>query len=142
MLTKKLRTTPLMSFLSLICLSSCSIYQHDFDCPPPNGIPCTSVTEIEAMIVETSKGPDLLPGPATDEKGCCFFCGQKKLKGCTSYSQKNNTTKIWICSQIQDGVSVKGYYVKEKQKGNTTTDQEFEPEDFFINSNCYSLSQD
>ena len=42
-----------------IFLSACSIYKQEFDCEPPKGVPCTSETDLEAMIIETNKGPDL-----------------------------------------------------------------------------------
>lgn len=43
--------------------ASCSqVYEQTFDCPPAKGVPCTSVTDLEAMIVETKTGPDVFIG--------------------------------------------------------------------------------
>lgn len=38
------------------------MYKKDFDCPPGNGIPCTSVSKLESMIVETQCGEDTFLG--------------------------------------------------------------------------------
>lgn len=91
-------------FSCLICslLASCSIYKQQFDCPPPKGIPCTSVTEIESMIVETEQGADLLVVPAVKHEKNCFWYGKKGVEA--SSFQKH---QIWICPQDQ---SSKGYY--------------------------------
>lgn len=35
------------------------MYKRDFDCKPAEGVPCTSVTTLEKMIVETPCGPDV-----------------------------------------------------------------------------------
>lgn len=92
-------------FSCLICslLSSCSIYKQQFDCPPPKGIPCTSVTEIESMIVETEQGADLLVVPAVKQEKGCFWCGKKDVDAPPSFQKR----QIWICPQDQ---SSKGYY--------------------------------
>lgn len=50
-------------FFLLVGLTSCSsIYENNFDCQPCRGVPCTSVTEIESMIVETSVGENVFIG--------------------------------------------------------------------------------
>jgi len=46
----------------LLFLPSCSIYRQNFDCPPEGGVSCTSVSDLEQMIVETKQGPDLFFG--------------------------------------------------------------------------------
>jgi hypothetical protein len=50
----------------LICLTillcSCSSYRKNFDCPPGCGIPCTSVSTLEKMIVESPCGQDVFLG--------------------------------------------------------------------------------
>lgn len=38
--------------LSLLCLGSCSSYQTDFDCDVARGVPCTSLSDISALIDE------------------------------------------------------------------------------------------
>ena len=45
-----------------LIFASCSIYRQQFDCPPDPGVPCTSVSDLEQMIVETQEGPDLFLG--------------------------------------------------------------------------------
>lgn len=39
--------------LFLLTLCSCQTYRSNFDCSPGKGVRCTSVTDIEKMIVET-----------------------------------------------------------------------------------------
>ncbi len=41
------------------------MYKSQFDCPPSPGIPCTSVTDLESMIVEMHRGPNLIAGSQT-----------------------------------------------------------------------------
>jgi len=48
-----------IALIFLLTLTSCAMYQQDFDCPPPCGVPCTSVTDLESMVVEMEQGPDL-----------------------------------------------------------------------------------
>lgn len=43
----------------LFFLASCNTYKQSFDSCPGKGVPCTSVSDIESMIVETTKGPDV-----------------------------------------------------------------------------------
>lgn len=55
----------------LFIAGSCSVYENDFDCPPDIGVPCTSSSDIESMIIETDHGPDIFLGevqiPCTKE---------------------------------------------------------------------------
>lgn len=41
------------------------MYKSHFDSPPGEGIPCTSVTGIESMIIENEIGSDVLAGAQT-----------------------------------------------------------------------------
>lgn len=100
----------LLSCLMCSLLASCSIYKQQFDCPPPQGIPCTSVNEIESLIVETAQGPDLLAVPANKQEKGCFWCG-KKTEGNSSLQKR----KVWICPQNS---SSKGYYQTEESVSN------------------------
>jgi hypothetical protein len=43
----------------LLLLTSCSMYRKEFDCCPAEGVPCTPVTTLEKMIVESPCGPDI-----------------------------------------------------------------------------------
>jgi conjugal transfer pilus assembly protein TraV len=49
------RLLPVMLFF----LASCNTYKQSFDSCPGRGVPCTSVSDIESMVVETTKGPDV-----------------------------------------------------------------------------------
>jgi hypothetical protein len=49
----------LFNFLNLLFLTSCAIYSKEFDCLPSLGVPYTSETDLESMVIETNKGPDL-----------------------------------------------------------------------------------
>ncbi|CUI18206.1 Type IV conjugative transfer system lipoprotein TraV (plasmid) [Candidatus Protochlamydia naegleriophila] len=49
-------------FPLLFLAGSCSVYENDFDCPPDIGVPCTSSSDIESMIIETTHGPDIFLG--------------------------------------------------------------------------------
>ena len=45
--------------LSVAILSSCGIYQSQFDCPAGEGVGCQSVNEVLGMIVDKEEGEDL-----------------------------------------------------------------------------------
>lgn len=64
----------IISLLFLCFLTSCAVYRQRFDCPPDPGVPCTSVTDLEQMIVETGKGPDMFINSAPQCKG-----GKRKI---------------------------------------------------------------
>lgn len=110
---------PILHLLSACTIamvfSSCSIYQQHFDCPPPEGIPCASVTEIESMIVETDKGPDIILIPEIEEDKGCFWC--KKKDSINSYSKQALKRRVWICKQqTQDeGYLEKGHYLTQTE---------------------------
>lgn len=111
----------ILSFFSLISLTSCAIYQQEFDCPPPVGVPCTSVTDLESMVVETSKGPDLfLPlERESDEKSACSQ-ETPVTDVCSSLKRK-----VWICHHLtEDGCNVQGHYIYQTQLPNCQTDKD------------------
>lgn len=76
-------------------LTSCCMYKRDFDSCPTPGIPCTSVSTLEEMIVESPCGPDLFLGcvPKLVDVQCDPICTK-----CTIYSQPNAPfqRRIWI----------------------------------------------
>lgn len=113
-------------------LTSCSIYKQQFDCPPPSGIPCASVTEIESMIVETENGSDLILKPEVEENNHCFWCGAQKA-GCNFPSKSSKChQKVWICSQKKEGgCLVKGHYFKKTEAETPCQNVCIEPQDFF-----------
>lgn len=79
-----------------LCLSSCAIYRQKFDCPPEPGVPCTSVTDLEQMIIETDVGPDIFVGSTS--QGCTQVYGKKR---------------VWIVGQRNcNGCWIPGHYVE------------------------------
>ena len=77
--------------IPLMILSSCAMYRQDFECLPPCGTPCRSVTDIESMIIETQTGPDLF-----------LTCEQSTVDRVSAIFKR----KIWV----SDG-SYNGYYL-------------------------------
>lgn len=90
-----------LASLSLV-LSSCAMYRQDFDCPPEMGVPCTSVTDLEAMVVDTKKGPDLFLG--NDPKGICQGSLEEPPLG---------SIRFWKCKSKECGHEYLGHYKKE-----------------------------
>jgi hypothetical protein len=85
---------PYLLLIPLLLLPSCAIYRRQFDCPPDQGVPCTSVTDLEQMIVETEKGPDIFLSNPPDP---CTSCACKK---------------IWINAyNTPDGCWIPGHYI-------------------------------
>lgn len=95
------KTCMLKTFLLLsipLFFSACAIYESDFDCPPDIGVPCTSSSDIESMIIEMEKGPDI-------------FVGYDLSYETTLTSSPR---KIWVCTyQTKDGQRVEGHYQKD-----------------------------
>jgi len=81
-----------------LLLSSCAIYRQKFDCPPDPGVPCTSVTDLEQMIIETDSGPDIFV--SNSSQGC---------RG-AQICRKN---KVWIAGyKTCDGCWIPGHYIE------------------------------
>lgn len=53
-----MRIIVLFLVVSLI-LASCNVYRTEFECPPGEGVGCSSVTEVMDMIVENDLEEDL-----------------------------------------------------------------------------------
>jgi len=50
-------------YLIPLCLmTSCAMYERNFDCPPPKGVCHAPVSTLEKMIVETPCGEDAFTG--------------------------------------------------------------------------------
>lgn len=94
-------------FVSLI--TSCAVYKQEFDCKVPCGVPCTSETDLEAMIVETADGADLfLP---KEKESCQLPCVKRKNAPVERISQSLNR-KIWLCNQSSEsGYYIQGHYI-------------------------------
>ena len=85
---------------SLTILTSCTEYRSHFDCSPGRGVPCTSVSKIESMIIETSKGPDIFTG--CQEKREAWKDKKANLKIC----------RVWIEeAETEDGHVIGGHYL-------------------------------
>jgi len=85
----------LLCALALLILNSCQVYRSHFECQPGRGVPCTAVTDIEKMIVETPDGSaDIFMGYLPRE--------------CASLSQM----KIWLVGKEKPGgLYVAGHYI-------------------------------
>jgi len=83
------------------------MYKQDFECPIPKGVPCTSETDLEAMIVETNQGADLfIP---VIKKECT--CRSKKKISCSENNVLPLIRKVWICQQATDDDYIQGHYI-------------------------------
>lgn len=98
-------STKLPLLFSLLLLTSCQVYRSDFDCAPSRGVPCTSVSEIEKMIIETPEGgPDLfLEQPIREAFPCC---NELQMGKC-----KSNLKRIWVEECCERESSVEGHYI-------------------------------
>ena len=113
---RKFSSFLLICFVTVISLTSCAIYQQEFDCPPPSGVSCTSVTDLESMIVETDKGPDLfLPlYKRCDLEPACPCRKYQNAPVQRIYSALHR--KVWICPHCtEEGGAVQGHYIYPSQ---------------------------
>jgi hypothetical protein len=115
-------------------LGSCSIYKSDFDCPVGHGVGCKSISEIESMILESKKGPDLFLGmESVEESSNCGTC-KSSTKSKKSKSVPNSLfvtednkwvvkdpqkiRRVWISPHSLDsGAHVEGHYVYFSEGG-------------------------
>lgn len=82
------------------------MYQQEFDCPIPQGISCTSVTDLESLIVETNRGPDVLVIPNQASNNC------KYLNKKNASTEKVEKPRVWICQElINDDCERQGHYL-------------------------------
>lgn len=71
----------------LVALSSCDIYDTQFECPPGKGVKCASVGEVLDMIVERDEGEDLF----TKDIGTALVLRQEEeahAKACKKHKKK------------------------------------------------------
>lgn len=87
----------------IFLLSSCKVYKNNFDCCVGTGVPCTPITDIERMIIETPEGsPDIFLGyiPQSGQRTSC--CNGKS----------NNRQRVWIREQtLECGTFIEGHYI-------------------------------
>lgn len=105
--------TRLLQAIALTALCSCQVYKNDFDCPPCRGVPCTSVSDIQNMIVETPDGgPDLFV-----EKPLKPSCKSKR-SGEKDYRKKGSYEKrIWVEQSNYNGACVQSHYIYFEGEG-------------------------
>lgn len=97
-----MRIKSIINFAGLILLlSSCQMYRSQFDCPPGDGIPCSSVTDIESMIIETPFGSDVVAG------------GQRGAwKQLVPPLAPGELRKVWIADvELDSGCRISGHYI-------------------------------
>lgn len=97
-------------WLLLSLCTSCQIYRSHFDCPPGQGVPCTPVSTLEKMIMETPEGnPDIFLGfvpeiAETDIKTDACAQQENQKGGCLK--------RIWIeGTYLSCGSYVEGHYL-------------------------------
>ncbi len=104
-------------FCLAFLLSSCSMYQSTFDCPPKRGVGCKSVTEIEEMITERDEGPDLFMAENIHGARCDDCRGSARSirvndKGDMLIRGKEKPKRIWVNGETtRQGNRVAGHYV-------------------------------
>ncbi len=95
-------------FFPLLLLCGCQVYNSHFDCPPGCGVPCTPVTTLEKMVVETEEGPDLFLGFVPKEE-------QNNPSGfppyCTPHFSKK-PLRVWVEGKhLPCGTYVEGHFI-------------------------------
>jgi hypothetical protein len=107
-----MRTINLLVLSSLACiLSACESYKTSFDSCPGNGVPCTSVHNLEKMIVESDCGPDIFLGHLPpSESDQAYFSNQS----CHTSSEHGVKPRgrIWVeGKQTMGGSYEEGHYI-------------------------------
>jgi hypothetical protein len=89
---------------AFLILNACQVYRSNFECPPGKGVPCTSITDIEKMIVETPDNEaDIFLGYLPSENVACE-------KICKSMSQQKR--RVWIEEKLEsNGLYTEGHYI-------------------------------
>lgn len=98
-------------FILFILCSSCgSSYKHNFDCPPSPGIPCTSVSEIQKMIIETPEGgPDIFTGKIPSN--ACEKCNRKRCRVHSTGGDNAQVKRIWVSGCDCGDSKVEGHFI-------------------------------
>ncbi|MFI5342790.1 MAG: hypothetical protein ACHQUC_01070 [Chlamydiales bacterium] len=104
----------LIPLLSLI--SSCAMYKQEFDCPPPQGVPCTSETDLEAMIMETDQGADLFLPYENDKLFCSKQNSTPVERVCATLGRK-----VWVCDQLTQDGYIQGHYIYQTNSQTIST---------------------
>lgn len=90
-------------------LASCQVYKSNFDCPAGEGVPCTSVHELEQMIIESEDGPNIFVRQPLESE-------TKLVKACDGKIHMKHK-RIWIAPQWNDQMEfVAGHYIYLPEK--------------------------
>ncbi len=101
----RFKLTKLLTFsISVLSMTSCQIYSPIFDCPPCEGVPCTSVTEIEGMIIESKEREDLFVGGNPEARAL--------WKTMVANGATDSDRRIWVKeTKDKHGNFIGGYYI-------------------------------
>jgi len=85
-------------------MTSCCMYKKEFDSEPGKGIPCTPVSTLEEMIIETPTGPDTFLGCVPK----LVDIQRDPICKCTATSQPTARfqRRIWIASKEEQPVYI------------------------------------
>lgn len=98
----------LLFFLTM--LSACSLYRNNFDCAPGMGMPCSSVSQIEAQVIETTQGPDIFLSSDGSDLGVLSLVGSGVRNPCVS-------KRIWVAPRMRESGFVQhAYYVEQVKR--------------------------
>ncbi len=84
------------------------MYKRDFDCPPGEGVPCTPVTTLEKMILESPCGEDSFTGCVPK---LVNMYSSPSCKKAYSTDSEPFQRRIWLAPK--DGCSTYIYFHKE-----------------------------
>lgn len=103
----------IMCVLVFAGLTSCQVYQSEFDCPPSRGVPCTSVSDIQKMILETPDGgPDIFSENYPSEFGAS--CPNTRCSSKTKKFEGANK-RIWVSPSCDENTTVQGHFIYFKE---------------------------
>lgn len=83
-------------FILMGLMTSCTMYNREFDCPPPKGVCCAPLTTLESMIIESPCGEDAFTGcvPKLPEKKQGLSCKHARSEEHPDPFQR----RIWIAA--------------------------------------------
>lgn len=103
----------ILSLLAQHLLVGCTGYQNSFDCPPPPGLGCQSMTQINGHITENNGSADelLVKNGTSCEGGNCLKKEITCVRGATYFEEEGGETvqrvpervaKIWLNGYINN----------------------------------------
>lgn len=98
-----MKISTLFFLLLSTLLTSCVGYKTQLSCHPAKGVPCTPVTEIESMIIESCEGTNIFLGSESDQKADSNKC---------EMSLQPSAFRVWITPKRDGrGKCLKGFYL-------------------------------